>query len=152
LKLVHQVTCVLFILLAAFVANESMKLRFYTPLGPGPGFFPFWISIVIGLLAGVKLLQVTRSAMDPIPADFFPSRAGYLRIIAIIVAVAGTVLLMEPLGFRLTMLVFFLLLLAALGRVNPIITAVVMVAGSFGVYYLFDTLLHIALPVGMFGI
>lgn len=45
-----QITGVLFILLAAFVARESLDLKFYTQLGPGPGFFSFWLALVLGPL------------------------------------------------------------------------------------------------------
>ena len=118
MKLVHQVTCVLFILLAAFVANRSMKQVLYA-VGTRP-----WLLSLLDFnsdRATGRRETVTGYSLGngSGTCGFLPFRAGYLRIIAIIVAVAGTVLLMEPLGFRLTMLVF-LLLLAALGRVNQL--------------------------------
>lgn len=152
MKRAYQITGVLFIPFSVFVARESIELRFYTSLGPGPGFFPFWLSVLLGLLACVMLCQATFGRSDPMPADMFPRKVGYLRLAAITVALIGVLVLMNPLGFRLSMLAFLLFLLFALGRANPVVAVPVALAGSFGFYYVFLEWLKIPLPVGMFGI
>jgi len=148
----HQVTGVVFLLLAAFVAVESLKLRYYTSMGPGPGFFPFWLAMLLGALAVVMLLQATLGRPEPAPPDFFASRMGYLRMGAVVLALVGTTALLQPLGFRLTMLAVYVFLLCALGRRGLIITALVALAGSFGVYHMFVRWLKVPLPTGLFGL
>jgi hypothetical protein len=71
---------------------------------------------------------------------------------AIFLAIAAAVKLMELIGFRPTMLAFYLFLLFALGRQNMIVTAVVSLAGSWGVFYVFTEFLKVPLPIGIFGI
>ncbi len=151
MKRPYQVTGVVFLLLAAFIAWESLELKFYTYIGPGPGFFPFWLALLLGALAVLMILQATFRRPDPMPADFFASRAGYLRVGAIVLALTATTVLMNVLGFSLTMLGIILLLLFALGRPNLIVTLLVSVAGSFGCFYLFTQLLRVPLPTGFFG-
>ncbi|MCL4371611.1 MAG: tripartite tricarboxylate transporter TctB family protein [Chloroflexi bacterium] len=152
MKRPYQVTGIVFILFSAFIARESVELKFYTSLGPGPGFFPFWLSVFLGALAAVMLYQATFKPQDPMPADFFANAKGYLRAGAILLALVASVVLMEPLGFRLMMLLFYLFLLFALGRQNILVTIAVALGGSWGVYQVFVEYLKVPLPIGIFGI
>lgn len=152
MKRPYQIAGVLFILFSAFIARESLELKFYTSLGPGPGFFPFWLSVILGLLSANLLYQATFKESDPMPSDFFASKKGYLRVGAIVLALVATVVLMNVLGFRITMFIFYIFLLYTLGRQNPIVTALVALGGSWGVYHVFVEWLKVVLPVGTFGI
>ncbi len=147
----YQIAGVVFLLLAAFVARESLALKFYTSNGPGPGFFPFWLSVALGLLAVLMILKATFREPEPMPEGFFASRAGYLRAGAIVLALAVTTALIEIVGFPITMFVTILFLLFALGRPSLIVTLVVSAVGSFGCFYLFDRWLKVPLPTGFFG-
>jgi putative tricarboxylic transport membrane protein len=147
----YQITGVVFLLLAAFIARESLELKFYTNNGPGPGFFPFWLSMALGLLAVLMILKATFREPEPMQEGFFASRAGYLRAGAIVVALAVTTALLDVVGFPLTMLGAILFLLFALGRPSLIATLLVAAAGSFGCFYLFDRWLKVPLPTGFFG-
>ena len=152
MKRPYQVTGIVFILFSAFIARESVELKFYTSLGPGPGFFPFWLSVFLGALAAVMLYQATFKPQDPMPADFFANAKGYLRVGAILLALIASVLFMDVVGFRLMMLLFYLFLLFAMGRQNILITIAVALGGSWGVYQVFVEYLKVPLPIGIFGI
>jgi len=147
----YQITGIVLLLLAGFVAVESLRLRYYTSLGPGPGFFPFWLAVILGGLAVVMLLQAGLGRPDPMPADFSASRGGYLRMGAVVAAMVATTLVLEPLGFCLTMLAVYLFLLLTLGRQRALVVALVALGGSFGVYHLFVRWLHVPLPRGLLG-
>jgi putative tricarboxylic transport membrane protein len=147
----YQITGTVLLLFAAFMAFQSLKLRYYTPLGPGPGFFPVWLSALLGALAIAILLQATFGRAEPMPSDFFASPTGYMRMGAVVVALVGTTALLEPLGFCLTMLAMYLFLLYAFGQRGLITNALTALAGSFGVYYLFVRWLHVPLPIGVLG-
>lgn len=49
----YQITATVCVLFAVFVVRESVKLKLYTAMGPGPGFFPLWLSMFFGVLAVV---------------------------------------------------------------------------------------------------
>jgi hypothetical protein len=98
------------------------------------------------------LWQATFGKSDPLPADFYADRTGYLRIGAVVVSLVGAIALMEPIGFCLIMLAFYLFLLIALGRQHPVVTGVIALAGSFGVYYVFVHWLRVPLPRGLLGV
>jgi hypothetical protein len=147
----YQIAGGAFLLLALFVGWQALKMRFYSHLGPGPGFFPFWLATAFGVLAVVMIVQATVGAPESRPSGFAPDRSGILRVVAVAAALALTAALLEPLGFRLTMFAALAFLLVALGGQGWIVTALVASAGSFGAFLLFDRWLRVALPVGVFG-
>jgi putative tricarboxylic transport membrane protein len=152
MKRINQITGLVWLLFSVFMARESLRMVYYDDLGPGAGFLPFWASVIQGVLATGILVRATIRPSDPMPADFFATRAGYLRVTAVLVAVALVVVLFYSLGFRLIMFTFSLSLLFVLGRPNPLIALLVALALSFGTYYAFTQWLRVPLPVGIFGI
>jgi putative tricarboxylic transport membrane protein len=147
----YRITGTLSLLFAAFIAYEALQLRYYTPLGPGPGFFSFWLALILGGLAILMLLQTFLRPAEPMAEDLFPDRLGYLRIGAVVLALVVTIYLLEPVGFCLTMFAVCAFLLIALGRQGIIITLLVSLACSFGTFYVFDHWLKVPLPRGVFG-
>jgi putative tricarboxylic transport membrane protein len=151
MKRTYQIAGTVFLLFSAFVVWQSWGLKFWTSLGPGPGFFPFWLAIFLGALSLGMIYQATFKPEEPMPSDFFASKKGYLKCLAIILALTFIVRFMDELGFRLSSFIFYMFLLFALGRQNIIVALLVSLAGSWGVYYVFVELLKVILPVGMFG-
>ncbi|MBS1115750.1 MAG: hypothetical protein H6Q87_134 [candidate division NC10 bacterium] len=148
----YQITSIVLLGLSAFLAREALRLRYYTPLGPGPGFFPLWLAVLLAVLAAAMFWRATFRTPEPMPDGFFADRRGYLRIGAVLGALALVIALLDSLGFCLVMLGFYTFLLLVLGRQHPVVTVVVALAGSVGVYYVFVHWLAVSLPVGIFGI
>jgi len=124
----------------AFFAYESLRLSLRDALGPGPGFFPFWLSVAGGCL-GIFLL------VRPPPDVKSETLQFELRPVALVLAglVVATALL-EAIGFRLAMLALLPYILLVLGARNWLAIGVCSLAGSFGVYHVFSGLLKVPLP------
>ena len=75
-----------------------------------------------------------------------------MRSIALLVALGITAAALEPLGYRLTMLLFVPGVLMLLGVRSPIPVVLCALAGSFGVFHVFYHWLKVPLPIGMLGI
>lgn len=146
MRRVYQAASLVFLAVALYVVWEARTMEYLSALGPGPGFFPLWLGIVLAGLSLTWFAQVSLQPEGPRQKDFVPDRAGVLRIISILGALAVLSALLETLGFQLTMLAFLLFLLVALGRRNPLLTIVLSLVGSFGIYYLFKTWLDVPLP------
>jgi putative tricarboxylic transport membrane protein len=132
--------------LSAFVVWESWNLEYYTNLGPGPGFFPFWLGIAMGGLSFAWLVPVFGRPEKAKAPAFLPQRAGLVRILSILAALAVMSGLMNLLGFQLTMFLFLVFLLMVLGRQALWVTLAVALLGSIGVYHLFGAYLDVPLP------
>jgi putative tricarboxylic transport membrane protein len=138
---------------AVFVAAlvTSLGYSLIDALGPGPGFFPFWLS-VIGLALTVAILIQDLRSPNMAGAGILPDRQAALRGGAVLVALAAAAALFEPLGFRLTMLLFIAGLLVVLGARSPAGILLTAVAGSFGVFHVFLYWLKVPLPIGALGL
>lgn len=147
----YQVTGTVLLCFAVYVGIESLALRYYTSLGPGPGFFSFWLALLLGVLAVAMVAQATFGPPEPVPPDLLADRTGYLRMSAVALSLLATALLLERIGFRLTMFAVYLFLLRALGRQRLVTSVLVALMGSFGVYFVFVRWLSVPLPTGMFG-
>ncbi len=144
---IHQVSALLFVAFSAFVMKEALDMEYYTRLGPGAGFFPFWLGGLLGALAIVWLFQVSRRDGGPRDGAFFPNKSGLVQIGAILASLLATAGLMTALGFQLTMFLFLLFLLRILGRQKTPAALIVALLGSVGVFHIFGRYLDVPLPV-----
>ncbi len=143
--------CLLGIFVPALITSLGYSLT--DALGPGPGFFPFWLSLIGVALTGVILVQLARGSISADAAvEFLPDRQAAFQVGAVLVALIVTAALLEPLGFRLTMLPFIAGLLLVLGARSLIAITLTAVAGSFGVFHVFYYWLKVPLPIGALGI
>ena len=143
--------CLLGIFVPALITSLGYSLT--DALGPGPGFFPFWLSLIGVALTGVILVQLARgSIFADVAVEILPDRRAALQAGAVLVALIVAAALLEPLGFRLTMLPFIAGLLLVLGARSLIAVALTAVFGSFGVFHVFYYWLKVPLPIGAPGI
>jgi putative tricarboxylic transport membrane protein len=146
LRTANRVAAICFIVFSAAVVWASLSLEYYTKLGPGAGFFPFWLGVAMGVLSLVWLGQVcTQGAVADAPLSL-PDRLGATRIVAIVGSVAAAALFMNVFGYQAVMFLLLLFWLRVLGRQPLLVTLAVAAAGSVGVYRVFTTYLDVPLP------
>jgi hypothetical protein len=148
---VNTVVWGLLIAFGAFIVHQSLDHSYYgSDFGPGPGFFSFWLGILLIVLSLVQIAVTRRGPAEPLPDGFIPGREGIKRILSIMAALAASLLLMNHLGFSLTMTVFCVFLLRRLGRQPWWQTLILSALAGFGTAYLFG-LLQVVLPKGFLG-
>jgi putative tricarboxylic transport membrane protein len=138
-----QAAVAVLLVVFAFFAFESLRLSLRDALGPGPGFFPFWLSVAGGALGLILLAQTARGAVD------LETQALKFELRPVALVLAGLVLataLLEVFGFRIAMLLMLPYLLVVLGVRNWLSIVLFTLAGSLGVYHLFSGLLKVPLP------
>ena len=143
--------CLLCVFLPALVTSLGYSLT--DALGPGPGFFPFWLSLIGGGLSVAMLVQVTLAKADEdVDIGLAPDRRVALQALGVLLALTAAAALFEPLGYRLTMLPFVAGVLFILGARSLIAISLTALAGSFGVFHVFYHWLKVPLPIGEFGL
>ena len=135
-----------------FFGWQSWQLSLSDRLGPGPGFFPFWLSVIGGALSIAIWVGAFRSQPEMEAEPLWPRGGGMGRIFAILGSIAAAAALLDPLGYRITALLFLGALAPLLGARSPFAIAAVALVGSFGVYLVFNDWLDVILPVGPFGV
>ena len=147
----RQVACVC--LLGIFLAALATSLDYalFDALGPGPGFFPFWLSLIGAVLTVAILIQDLRSRSE---GDLLILPRGHAALQAggVLIALTAAAALLEPAGYRLTLLLFTAGLLVALGARSAPAIVLTALAGSFGVFHVFFYWLKVPLPVGALGL
>ena len=146
----HQLAAAVIVPAALFFGYQASKLAYYTPIGPGPGFFPVWLCGLLAVLGTMLFAQATFGPPEKRPADFFAERSGYSDIGASLAAVFAAAILFEIVGFSIAMFAFYVALLVRFGRRKPVEIVVLAAAGSFGVDYVFSQLLSQPLPASPF--
>lgn len=141
---------IVFFAFSVTVMIASWSMEYYSSIGPGPGFFPFWLSLILTLLVVIWIIQTIRSAPKSGNKEenntLFPRGSGLLRLLSIVGALCFMIVLMEPLGFQLPMFAFLIFLLIVLGHVKIRTTIIISAIGSFGLFRVFTMLLDVQLP------
>lgn len=130
-----------------FILFQSFSYGWESRGTPGPGFFPFWVGLLIALTAfGWGINEARASIESQIPQDLDP--AGIWRVLRIFVAFVVFLIVFEPLGYNIAVLLFMLYLTYSLGKgKGPVWVMVVnSLAASFGLYLIFDYGLGVRLP------
>jgi putative tricarboxylic transport membrane protein len=147
-----QLATVILFALSVFTIQQSVELSLMDRLGPGPGFFPFWLALLAALLSLLLFADVQRTRPEGPAVPLLPEGPARRQVWLIMVAIAVAAALMEPLGFRLTMLLFNGGLLLAMGERRWWAVALFAIVGSFGVFHVFNNWLDVVLPVGLLGV
>lgn len=133
------------LLFAGLAAVESLRLL---PLGivrnPGPGFFPWWVSLALGLLALVLLgLSLVRGQATRADSD-----GRFLRVAGVLAVLAVYALALEFVGYPIATfaLVVFMLRVTEPHR-WPVALGIALLAAG-GSYVLFALWLAVPLPAG----
>lgn len=126
-----------------YVAASSSELGIWTPEGPGPGFFPLVLAIGLVLLSVAWFVQTPR--VEPVPID--DQRTLWRAAGATIASLIVLAVVLELIGFQVSMFAFLMFHLRWLGRVRWLTAVAVSLLGSVGAFHLFSDLLLVPLPV-----
>lgn len=141
----ERVSALFWLAVAIFAAVQGLSLKLGSLSRPGPGFFPFWGGVVLGLLSLVLLVRSVRR--DRAGSRSRPESS---KPAVVIGALLGYLLLLEPLGF-VVVTFLFLLLLFRLERRGWALSAASAAGGAFASHVLFQLWLKTQLPTGPLG-
>lgn len=136
----------LLLVLSLYVALESWRLGLGTYSRPGPGFFPFYSSFVLGLLALILTLRAWRGALEREEAW-----GKWISILLVALAMLGFALLLDRLGFLLTTFLFIGSLLYVVERRDWIVSLGAAALTALAAYAIFELWLRAQLPAGILG-
>jgi hypothetical protein len=125
---------------------ESRRLPFGTFRQPGPAYIPVILAIVL-LLFGLCLIFASKRAPSISSIDWTEWR----HAVAIFSASIFSVLAIERLGYRLTVLLVLGFLVKVVENRAWVLSLAFALALSFGSFFLFYTVLRVPLPEGPLG-
>lgn len=136
-------------LAVAFSAGALKNYAYWGDNGPGPGFLPFWLGLVMAVLAALMLLRAVR-ATDTGP-PWLPRGDGLRRLALVLGLTIAFVALLGVLGMVVGTVLFMTLVVRFLDRHPwPLTIAVALGVAAFN-FMVFTFWLRVPLPVGVFG-
>lgn len=152
MKRADLITGFVLLALSGYVIRESWMMPASATFGPGSGFLPLWLGILMAVLAAILIATAWLRRPDPGDKAPFPAGRALLRVTAVMVGLGVYISLMEVLGFVLNTFLFVAYLMLAVEREKMKLTMLVAVLTTAGLYLVFQVLLGITLPKSMFGI
>ena len=143
-----RVTAALLLALAVAFSAAALGLYPYSSEGgPGSGFLPFWLGLVMAALA---LMLLLRRARDSDAA--FPGGEGRRRLLLVLALTVAFVALLKVLGMIVGTAIYLALIIRIVGR-HPWWVAIAVALGAAGFnYLLFARWLRVPLPEGLLWI
>jgi len=125
---------------------EATDFAFGTVRQPGTGFFPVLVAGAVVFFAAIAFAK----RPEPEPGEQTGKAGGPARVWTVIAALAVYAVAFKTVGFIICTALLMVVLLRGVGRVSWAATAMGVLFGSIGCYWMF-TRLGLPLPDGLFG-
>ena len=140
----------------AYTARTTLEYwREGSFVGPGSGFFPFWVSVILAGLTLYWLIQIAIRPGEKMPEDFIPSRRGGMLVLLVFLDLILFTAIMDYAGFPVAMFLFLLVMVAILGeRTLRDMIYYAMFSGAVTAFFVivFGQWLEVAFPKSEIGI
>ena len=139
--------------LSLWLILESLQFDYLSDFGPGPGFEPFWLGVMLALLSIALLINTLRKKDNE--EDDKPRLPGWKslgRLGVIMLIMAGLALSMNTLEFILAVFIFVALILYILEKVSILKSVFYGIMFSGFIFLLFRYWMNIDLPKGFVGL
>ncbi len=143
---------IVLLMLSGYVIWEASQMPPSATFGPGAGFLPFWLGVILTALAAILLVSaVQRPATEKDRGSVFPGKQALLSISGVMIGLAAYISLIEVLGYLLDTFLLVLFLMKVVERERWRLSLIVSVCTTVGLFVTFQLLLQITLPSNMFG-
>ncbi|MBI2115975.1 MAG: tripartite tricarboxylate transporter TctB family protein [candidate division NC10 bacterium] len=148
-----EIICALALVAVAGIGvAEAVRLGFgWGPSGPRAGFFPFWLSLILGLCSLTNLGKAIRmSAATGGPPKPFVSRKLLKPVLAVFLPMTAAVLLFEVVGFYLAAALYLAFYMRWMGRHSWPAVLAVGILFPVATFLILERWFLIPLPKGLF--
>ena len=147
MRLADLIGGVIVLLLGLAVIYFSSQLEYYSEYGPGPGFLPLWVGIIIAGCAIYVIIDVLKKH-HKIGTFFKPRTKLGLHVLVIIFI---TFLLLPFLGFSIGLALFVGITMRIMGKHRWLSCSLTAVVTAICIHLIFVSWLTIPLPQGLIG-
>ncbi len=134
--------------LGLYIVTQASAWNYYSPDGPGPGFFPTWYGL---LMIGLALALIITTAMKPKPQKGRRDWVGTKRALVTWLAFAVCIAAMGIVGFNIAFTAYTFFLVAFTFRRSLTAAALTAVGVTAAFHVTFPVLLSVQLPTGWLG-
>jgi putative tricarboxylic transport membrane protein len=151
MKKADLITGIVLLALSGYVIQESWRMPQSATFGPGVGFLPFWLGVMLAILSVVLIVGAWRRVKDPNDKSPFPAKHALISVGLVMAGLGGYIVLMEWLGYIVNTILLVVFLLKVVEKEPWPMTLLVAVLTTASLYIIFQVLLGINLPANQFG-
>ena len=122
-----------------------------TSFGPGVGFLPFWIGVVIAGLAIMLIISPSRGAAEASKKPLFPRGDHLISVVLLPVSLGVYIYFLDIVGYVVMTLLFTVFLMRVVMHAKWKMTLIVSVLSSVALFVIFQVLLEVGLPRNILG-
>ena len=137
--------------ISVFVCLKSIGLDLGTFNSPGPGFFPFWSSLVMGVFAVFLLVGAYLYKRKTKITDLWKG-IGWKKVIGVLFSLFLYPLVLPRVGYLISTFALIAFLLGSMERSKAWVGGIGALIVTLASYVVFYILLGVRLPRGLFGL
>ncbi|MFT0860345.1 tripartite tricarboxylate transporter TctB family protein [Ancylobacter sp. G4_0304] len=144
---VEVVVMALLLAVAVFLGWDNWRIGAgWAPDGPQAGYFPFYLSVLLG---GASLVGIVSALRDPaLREEVFVGRSAFGRVLRVFIPTVIFVLSVQILGIYVSSFLFVSLFMILIGKIavwKSVLTGLIF---SIGMFFIFDVEFNVLLPKG----
>jgi len=148
-----DITCtVLLLLIGIYVIATGWHLGFGAFDSPGPGFIAVFAGLTLSVFSAVNLVFIISIYRKTAVQSFWPQPDSRKKVLAILAGPIAFTLLLNYAGFFICTLAMLIYLFRAIHQHRMSLTIVLAVTAAVFCLVLFQLLLKVQFPEGIFGI
>jgi putative tricarboxylic transport membrane protein len=152
MKKADLITGIVLLMLSGYVIQEAWRMPESGTFGPGAGFLPLWVGIILAILAVILFTTAwRRQGIEKDNQSPFPEKRALIAITGVLGGLAVYILLIEVLGYIVDTFLYVTFLMGIVEREKWPRTVMVAAATTAGLFIIFKVILGITLPSNMFG-
>lgn len=151
MKKADLITGILLLILSGYVINEALGMTPSRTFGPGSGFLPLWLGVILAVLSLILVVGAALRPKDAQDRSPFPGKEGIIAVVKCLGGLALFTILMETAGFITNTFLFVAYLMKVVEHERWTMTVLIAFLMTAGLYIVFHVLLGITLPRNVFG-
>ncbi len=152
MKKAEMIAGVVLLVLSGLVIWGALEMPPSSSFGPGAGFLPFWLGVLLAVLATILSVSAwRRQGAEQDSQPVFPGKQALFAIALVMVGLAIYIFLIETLGYLADTFLLIVFLMKAVEREEWPLTLMVAAVTTVTLFVTFQILLKITLPSNMFG-
>ncbi|MHB9098516.1 MAG: tripartite tricarboxylate transporter TctB family protein [Syntrophales bacterium] len=149
MKRAEQILGAVLLLFAIYIGYESTLIETGADFGIGAGFFPFWLSVGLGVSSAVLLGRAVVLPPDRFAPVFFLDKTGWMRVVWVFAGYLLAVVVMKPLGMIISLAILMVTTMPAFGSRSWKSIVLAAILTPLSVYLVFGLWLKVDLPLGI---
>jgi hypothetical protein len=134
----------------AVMLRESLRLAVsWTSIGPGSGFFPFWLSLLAAVQASILIVRSVRAPVSPGRAAPLIERESLRPLLIVFLPIVAVIALLDYLGIYLGGALYLAGYMTFVGRHRWVSVLLVSVLLPLALFFIFERWFLLPMPKGM---